>query len=137
MPDLKLDAVLETCLYVDDLVRAELFYGRTLGLVFVGRQAGRHVFFRIGGGMLLIFDARQSADPTSTLPPHGTSGSGHVAFSVEQRDLPAWQTRLNEAGVVIEQNVEWPTGDRSLYFRDPAGNSLELASPAIWGIPPK
>jgi catechol 2,3-dioxygenase-like lactoylglutathione lyase family enzyme len=134
MPDLDLEGVLETCLYVDDLASAELFYGQTLGLAFVSRQEGRHVFFRIGSGMLLIFDPRQSDDANSTLPRHGTSGSGHVAFAMKQRDLPAWESRLSEAGVAIEQIVDWPTGSRSVYFRDPAGNSLELTSPSIWGI---
>jgi catechol 2,3-dioxygenase-like lactoylglutathione lyase family enzyme len=134
MQELYLEGVLETCLYVDDLAIAELFYGQTLGLEFVSRQERRHVFFRIGSGMLLIFDPLQSAAPDSALPRHGTTGSGHVAFAVNQRDLAAWQTRLHEAGVVIEQIVEWPSGSRSCYFRDPAGNSLELTSPAIWGI---
>jgi predicted enzyme related to lactoylglutathione lyase len=36
--------------------------------------------------------------------------------------------------VAIEKIVDWPGGGRSLYFRDPAGNSLELATPRIWGI---
>lgn len=134
MPVLKLDGVLETCLYVDDLAGAERFYGQTLGLTFVSRHEGRHVFFRVGGSMLLIFNPQQSAAAASKLPRHGTCGSGHVAFSVDQQDLPAWQTRLGEAGVAIEEIVEWPTGGRSLYFRDPAGNSLELTSPSIWGI---
>ena len=134
LPNPKLDGVLETCLYVNDLVVAELFYGQTLGLEFVSRQAGRHAFFRIGNGMLLIFDPRQSADAASTLPPHGSSGNGHVAFAIAQQDLPSWESRLSEAGVPIEKVIEWPTGERSLYFRDPAGNSLELASPSIWGI---
>jgi len=134
MQDLHLESVLETCLYVDDLAGAERFYQQTLGLAFVSRQDGRHVFFRIGRRMLLLFDPRQSNDAASTLPRHGTSGSGHVAFAVKQSDLPAWKTRLSEAGVAIEQTVEWPTGGRSIYFRDPAGNSLELTSPAIWGI---
>lgn len=134
MPDPQLDHVLETCLYVDDLACAEQFYGQTLGLSCVSRSEGRHAFFRIGRGMLLIFDPRASSDPDSKLPPHGASSGGHVAFAVEQRELPAWQARLDEAGVAIEQVVVWPSGDRSLYFRDPAGNSLELTSPAIWGI---
>ena len=134
MPELNLAGVLETCLYVDDLAIAELFYGQTLGLEYVSRKEGRHVFFRIGPGMLLIFDPLQSAEADSTLPRHGTTGSGHVAFAVNQPDLAAWQTRLREAGVVIEQIVEWPSGGRSCYFRDPAGNSLELTSPTIWGI---
>lgn len=134
MQDLNIESVLETCMYVDDLVEAERFYRQTLGLEFVSRQEGRHVFFRVGRSMLLVFDPRQCADASSTLPPHGTVGAGHVAFAVVQHDLPAWQSRLEEAGVAIEQIVKWPSGGRSVYFRDPAGNSLELSSPTIWGI---
>jgi len=133
MPDPTIKWVLETCLYVDDLDRAERFYAEVLGLELVSRQEGRHVFFRLGPGMLLLFDPDESAIST-TLPPHGTAGSGHVAFCVEQRDIPAWQTRFLEADVAVEQIVDWPSGARSVYFRDPAGNSLELASPVIWGI---
>ncbi|MDQ3546548.1 MAG: glyoxalase/bleomycin resistance/extradiol dioxygenase family protein, partial [Verrucomicrobiota bacterium] len=43
-----------------------------------------------------------------------------------------WRERLQEAGVAIESEVEWPEGGRSLYFRDPAGNSVELAPPTLW-----
>ncbi len=134
MPDLTIDRVLETSLYVDDLEAAERFYGGTLGLELVSRQEGRHVFFRIGRSMLLLFEPRACAAPSSKLPPHGASGAGHVALAVSQSALPAWIERLEEAGVAIEQAVDWPSGDRSIYFRDPAGNSLELASPAMWGI---
>ncbi len=129
-----IDGVLETCLYVDALEKAERFYRETLGLQFVSRRAGRHVFFRVGGSMLLIFDPQQAAAASSRLPPHGAAGPGHVAFSVPQRDLPAWQAHLEAEGVEIEQIVTWPNGAQSVYFRDPAGNSLELASPSIWGI---
>jgi hypothetical protein len=37
--------------------------------------------------------------------------------------------------VAIESDFAWPGGGRSLYFRDPAGNSLEFAEPAIWHLP--
>jgi hypothetical protein len=37
--------------------------------------------------------------------------------------------------VAIEHEATWPRGGRSFYFRDPAGNSLELATPRIWGLP--
>jgi catechol 2,3-dioxygenase-like lactoylglutathione lyase family enzyme len=131
--DVKINGVLETCMYVDDLAVAEQFYGETLGLEFVSRKEGRHVFFRIGNSMLLIFDPRKRASASSSRPSHGAIGPSHVAFSIAQNDLPAWQARLDKAGVAIEQTVDWPSGGRSLYFRDPAGNSLELTSPTIWG----
>jgi hypothetical protein len=42
--------------------------------------------------------------------------------------------RLAERGVALEHEHVWPGGAVSLYFRDPAGNSLEIAAPGLWGI---
>ncbi|MCD0177056.1 VOC family protein, partial [Deinococcus sp. 14RED07] len=55
--------ILETCLYVDDLDRAEQFYTQLLGLTLHSRVPGRHLFYRLDGSMLLIFDPRASAQP--------------------------------------------------------------------------
>lgn len=130
----QLGGILETCLYVDDLQVAERFYREVMGLSFVSRQETRHVFFRCGEQMLLIFNPEQSNRKDSELPPHGSAGAGHVAFAVAEQEIPLWQHRLETAGVAIERTVKWPNGALSLYFRDPAGNSLEIAVPRIWGI---
>lgn len=126
--------VLETCLYVDDLAAAEAFYHDLLGLSVVSRQEGRHVFFRCGHGMLLLFRPEGSLDEEGELPPHGTHGPGHVAFAVEESHLAAWRQHLREGGVAIEREMEWPNGAISIYFRDPAGNSLELAVDRLWDL---
>ena len=126
--------VLETCLCVDDLPAAEQFYTAVLGLQLHSQQPGRHLFFRCGNRMLLLFDPRQSTLPHGVVPAHGTHGPGHVCFAVREADLAAWREHLTNCQVVIESEVDWPQGGRSLYFRDPAGNSLELATPKIWGI---
>jgi catechol 2,3-dioxygenase-like lactoylglutathione lyase family enzyme len=132
--------VLETSLYVDDLDAAERFYHGVLGLEVRGRHPGRHVFFRCGGGVLLVFAPEATAGAASMvdgtpIPPHGADGPGHVAFAVPEPELASWKHRLIQRGVAIEAEVRWPRGGSSVYFRDPAGNSLELASPAIWGLP--
>jgi catechol 2,3-dioxygenase-like lactoylglutathione lyase family enzyme len=126
--------VLETSLYVGDLAAAERFYAGVLGLTRHSRQAGRHVFFRCGRQMLLLFDPAASRHEGGELPPHGADGPGHAALAVAAADLDAWRLRLRERGVAIEREIDWPGGGRSLYFRDPAGNSLELATPSLWGI---
>jgi catechol 2,3-dioxygenase-like lactoylglutathione lyase family enzyme len=131
--------VLETCLYASDLAAAERFYADALGLPVVGRAANRHVFFRCGEGMFLVFNpAVTGAEVTSVggvgVPLHGARGPGHAAFRVRDGEIPAWRERLRARGVAIEAEVVWPEGSRSIYFRDPAGNSIELASPRIWGI---
>jgi catechol 2,3-dioxygenase-like lactoylglutathione lyase family enzyme len=128
--------ILETAVYVDDLEAADAFYGGLLGLASIGRMAGRHLFYRCGAGVLLVFDpkATEVVDPKSPfpVPPHGARGPGHLCFAAEPLGLGAWRERLEGAGVAIEAEVTWPGGGRSVYFRDPAGNSLEVAEARIW-----
>jgi catechol 2,3-dioxygenase-like lactoylglutathione lyase family enzyme len=130
----QIQRIIETALYVDDLARAESFYRDVLGLKPISAEADRHVFFRVGEGVLLLFNARETIKG-DRLPPHGAEGPGHVALGIAKADLDAWRRRLGERGVVIEQEVTWPRGGHSLYFRDPAGNSLELVTPGLWGLP--
>lgn len=126
--------LVETGVYVDDLAAAERFYRDVLGLVVIDREEGRHVFFRVGeADVLLVFD------PTATLagdhlPAHGARGPSHFALGIPAAELDAWRDRLREHGVVIEHETTWPRGGRSLYFRDPAGNSVELITPGLWGL---
>ncbi|MBT9384289.1 VOC family protein [Pseudooceanicola sp. CBS1P-1] len=129
-------ALLEAALYADDLGAAENFYGTVLGLQRVTRAEGRHVFFRIGPMMLLIFraDATQlgASDLSLPVPPHGATGEGHVCFAATAPEIQAWADRLSACGIAIEADFHWPNGARSIYFRDPAGNSLEFSEPRLW-----
>jgi catechol 2,3-dioxygenase-like lactoylglutathione lyase family enzyme len=133
-------ALLEAALYVDDLAAAEAFYGHVLGLECIARVEGRHVFFRCGNAVVLLFDASQTARPPAPdarlpVPPHGTTGPGHLCFAASAAEIDAWRAHLAGKGIEVEADFEWPQGGRSIYFRDPAGNSLEFAEPRIWGIP--
>ncbi len=126
-------SILETAIYASDLDAAESFYRDVLGLPFDSKVAGRHVFFRCGDAMFLVFNPTATAVKAGDAPTHGALGPGHVAFAVDG-ELEPWLERLAEHGVEIEASVEWPGGGRSIYFRDPGGNSVELATPSIWGI---
>ena len=135
-----IDGVLETCLYADDLDAAERFYAGVLGLAVDSRAPERHVFFRCGAAMLLVFDATRTATAPgqvggTPVPAHGARGPGHVCFLIPAEELPEWRERLQRAGVPIEAEIDWPRGGASLYVRDPAGNSVELAPAVIWGLP--
>ncbi|WP_337268028.1 VOC family protein [Oryzifoliimicrobium ureilyticus] len=133
-----LEGILETALYAEDLDAAENFYGHILELEKVSRADDRHVFYRSGNGMLLIFNPNETVKPPEQdalqVPPHGTRGQGHICFRVSAENLDRIAIRLEAAGILIESRVSWPNGGRSIYFRDPAGNSLECAEARIWGI---
>lgn len=123
----------EAALYVHDLDAAERFW-RRLGLQLIGKKPGRHVFFRAGRDMLLLFDADAASQP-GEVPTHGARGPGHVALDVPDADsLEKWRAHLALAGVAIEHEQRWPSGGLSVYFRDPSGNSLELITRGAWGI---
>jgi len=131
----KIKAVIETAIYVDDLQAAETFYRTVLGLPVLGNEPGRHVFFQVGeNDVLLAFlaEATLKGDP---LPPHGATGPGHFALGIEAESFDAWRKLLQGHGVALEKEVEWPRGGKSTYFRDPAGNSVELVTPGVWGLP--
>src|SRR5260370_29791662 len=125
--------ILETSLYTDDLEQAQSFYTGVLGFELFAKEPGRHLFFKCGNQMLLIFDPNRTLNETEVAP-HGARGPGHVAFAVPLAELEEWASRLRSNGTKIEDDVSWPKGGRSLYFCDPAGNCLELASSLVWGI---
>jgi catechol-2,3-dioxygenase len=124
--------IFETVLYAEDLAAAEQFYRDVVGLEVIGR-GDLAVVLRCGGGVLLIFDPRKSRLPARDVPSHGSSGVGHIAFAAKPEDLDAWREQLRNAGIPIELEMDWEEGGRSLYFRDPAGNVVELAPPTLWG----
>jgi len=131
--------ILESALYIDDLGAAEAFYGGILGLKRITRVEGRHVFFRCGDGVLLLFiaaatEAPPPPDAKLPVPPHGARGPGHLCFRASGKQIEEWKEHLTAHGVAIEADFEWPSGGRSIYFRDPAGNSIEFAEPTIWGL---
>lgn len=124
--------IFETVLYADNLDAVRGFYEEVLGLEVVSASE-LMLAYRCGDGMLLIFDPERSAKPGREVPSHGADGPGHLAFAARAGDLQSWRAHLAENGVDIELEVEWGSGGTSIYFRDPAGNSLELAAPTLWG----
>jgi len=127
----RLKRILETALYAEDLDQAESFYKSVLGLNLFAKEASRHLFFKLGDQMLLLFNPARTIEEAEVAP-HGARGPGHVAFTVPMSEMDGWKKELKGKGVEIEKDVQWPKGGRSLYFRDPAGNCLELASPLVW-----
>lgn len=134
MPELR--AVLETSLYVKDLDRALAFYRDILGLRLMQRfDPNRGLAFQVGRSVLLIFCAEETLKG-GLFPVHGARGPGHAAFLVGIGEIEDWRKRLAESGVGIEKELTFGKTPPSLYFRDPDGNSLEIAMASIWPLEP-
>lgn len=129
-----IEHLVEAGVYADDLKQAEGFYRDVLGLDVLTREPGRHVFLRAGNSVLLVFRAEETLKG-GILPPHGAQGPGHFALGIPTESLDEWKKHLTDHGVEVEKEVEWPRGGKSLYFRDPAGNSVELMTRGLWGLP--
>lgn len=129
-----LTSILETALYVDDLEAAQRFYGDLLGLTLFAFTPRHNLYFQVGHQMLLIFDARDTTAESPAYPHHGSLGPGHVCFRVSIADQHAWEGRIRDSSVAIEKIIDWPHGGRSIYFRDPSGNLIELANAEMWGF---
>jgi catechol 2,3-dioxygenase-like lactoylglutathione lyase family enzyme len=131
-----LRGVLETALYVEDLARSRGFYAGLFGLpVMVGDD--RFCAFDVAGrDVLLLFRKGGTPEPVATpggvIPAHDGEGRLHLAFAVDREELDLWEARLREQGVEVESRVTWRRGGRSIYFRDPDGHLLELATPGLW-----
>ncbi len=131
--------ILETVIYAEDLDAIEAFYTRVLGLSVYAKAPGRQVFFKLGQQMLLVFNPLETVKPAQPgaklpVPPHGARGQGHVCFAASGEEIVRWKTFLEAAAIEIEADFRWPSGGRSIYFRDPAGNAIEFAEPNIWGF---
>ena len=65
------------------------------------------------------------------MPGHVSTGPAHFAFAIDKEDVATWLDRLNTLGIPIESRVDWARGGHSIYFRDPDGRSVELATPGL------
>jgi catechol 2,3-dioxygenase-like lactoylglutathione lyase family enzyme len=128
--------VLETCVYAKDLHAAKRFYENVLGLQPFAEVNDRHVFFRCGETVFLVFnpEVTRIEDPDLGVPAHGAVAAGHVCFTMKENKIDSWRSKLSDEGVPIERELTWPSGGFSLYFRDPAGNSVELATRKTWNL---
>lgn len=127
-------AILETALYGSDVDGLAAFYTRVLGLEALQKLGSQGSALLCGRSVLLLFDPALTNTQRDEVPAHGTKGRGHVAFSINPAAFDQWRQHLASSGVPVESEVDWPRGGHSLYFRDPAGNSVELTTSATWGL---
>ena len=134
-PKLQIHGIIETAIYVEDLDESEAFYRTVMGLTASAKVPGRYEFSpRSVEQYAAGFRRRYHAHWRSFAVPR-SKGPGHFALGIDTDALDAWRLKLQENGVAIEQEVEWPRGGKSICFRDPAENSVELITHGVWGLP--
>lgn len=136
-PPPRLEGIVESVLYVDDLPRAVAFYRDVLGLEPMTGDAARFQSFRVcDRQVLLLFKRGGTLQPTAVpggiIPPHDGAGPHHLGFAIAPEAYERWIGRLGDSGIRIESETKWERGGRSLYFRDPDGHLVELITPGIW-----
>lgn len=129
--------VLETSLYVADLERSRAFYVRLFEFPIM-HQDERFCALNVSGRQVLLLFTKESSAPVftqgGTIPGHGAQGNAHLALAIGRDDLDPWERRLANEQVEIESRVQWRRGGKSIYFRDPDGHLIELATPGLWPI---
>lgn len=134
----KVTGILETALDVDDVARSVDFYHRILGFEIIEHSERLCAFSVAGRDVLILFQREEAAQAVEIaggkIPPHGSTGPIHFAFSVDRSELPEWERLLAANGIPVESRVQWERGGTSIYFRDRDQHLLELATPGIWSI---
>jgi catechol 2,3-dioxygenase-like lactoylglutathione lyase family enzyme len=114
-------------LTVADLEATLDFYTRALGMN-VQAFAGGRLALRFGEQKINLHEAGREFEPRARL---ATPGSADLCFVVEQ-PLMDWAEHLEALGVSLVEGPVPRVGAlgpmTSIYFRDPDGNLLELAS---------
>jgi catechol 2,3-dioxygenase-like lactoylglutathione lyase family enzyme len=133
----RVSQILETSLYVDDLARSRRFYQAVFGFVAFFQDERMCAMEVPGEQVLLLFRHGMTDQPApgpdgAVIPPHHGRGALHVAFAIPFGELEAWEQHLRGSAIVVESRVRWPAGGTSLYFRDPDGHALEVATPGLW-----
>jgi catechol 2,3-dioxygenase-like lactoylglutathione lyase family enzyme len=128
--------VLETSLYVSDLERSRAFYTNLFGFQPLTQDERLCALDVTGHHVLLLFRNNGAVEPLATpggtIPPHDGMGRLHLAFAIGRDELDPWERRLQQDQIPVESRVSWPRGGKSIYFRDPDGHLLELATPGLW-----
>jgi catechol-2,3-dioxygenase len=134
---MKFTKIVETCIYSSELKEMKDFYMNKLGLDFVSEENGRHVFLKAGKSMLLIFNPESTLnDSISIFPIHGAitpPSIVHFALEINTADYEKWKDLLSKKQINIEKELKIGNS-RSVYFRDPSGNVVELITENAWPI---
>ena len=105
------------------------FYEKIFGFAVIA-DFGRGCALAAGERQVLLLFRKGGSLEGRT--PHDGDGQLHLAFAIRREELAGWESWLAENGIAVEDRTNWERGGQSLYFRDPDGHLLEVATPGVW-----
>jgi catechol-2,3-dioxygenase len=123
----------EVSICVKNLDAMHTFYEEVVGLEVLRRDES-FVFFKVAEGYgghtqnLALFDTTDSdfLEPKSQQLSSKQTTLHHIALNIALEDYESEKGRLEGLGLKVNATVHEWLHVRSLYFRDPEGNSLEF-----------
>jgi catechol 2,3-dioxygenase-like lactoylglutathione lyase family enzyme len=113
-----------TVIFVRDMTAMRRFYEDVLGFAVARELSPGWIEYQLGGNTLAL--ARPSRTATDAPTPQG-SASLQLAFRVSAHEVDACADELLSKGVaLLSPPTDQPFGHRTLFFRDPDGNLLEV-----------
>ena len=113
-----------TVIFVRDMAAMRRFYEHVLGFPLLRELSPGWIEYRLGGNTLAL--ARPSRTAADAPTPNG-SASLQLAFKVSVADVDRCADELVRQGVgLLSPPTDQTFGHRTLFFRDPDGNLLEV-----------
>ena len=79
---MKIQAIIETAIYVVDFDATERFYRDIFDLRVIAKVPGRHVFFQVGTSSVLLAFIAEATLKAGEKTPHGAKGPGLFAMGL-------------------------------------------------------
>jgi catechol 2,3-dioxygenase-like lactoylglutathione lyase family enzyme len=113
-----------TIIFVRDMIAMRRFYEEILAFPLLRELSPNWTEYRLGGNTLAL--AKPGRTAADAPVPHGTA-SLQLAFKVSAAEVDACAGELVRRGVaLLSPPTNQAFGHRTLFFRDPDGNLLEV-----------
>jgi catechol 2,3-dioxygenase-like lactoylglutathione lyase family enzyme len=128
----KSEGILESSLYVNDVVASAQFYEKIFGFRIISDFGERGCAMQAGRRQVLLLFKKGGSRQIAC--PHDGDGELHIAFAIAASELATWEAWLAESGIAVEERRTWERGGTSVYFRDLDRHLLEIATPGVWSV---